>query len=100
MNEKVAIAGLGVVSAAGPDVAASLRTLRSGTRPDWITCPFSKLPVALPMFAVAGGARIDRTFHLAMLAVGQALDEAELRRMPTGFFGRKIPLWDIKAILI
>ena len=85
MNEKVAIAGLGVVSAAGPDVAASLKTLRSGTRPDWIACPFSKLPVALPMFAVAGGARIDRTFHLAMLAVGQALDEAGLRRMPTGF---------------
>ncbi len=85
MNEKVAIAGLGVVSAAGPDVAASLGTLRSGMRPEWISCPFSKLPVSLPMFAVAGGAKIDRTFHLAMQAVGQALEDAGLLRLPTGF---------------
>ena len=85
MNEKVAIAGLGVVSAAGPDVAASLRTLRSGKRPEWISCPFSKLPVSLPMFAVAGGAKIDRTFHLAMQAVGQALENAGLLRLPAGF---------------
>lgn len=85
MNEEVAITGWGAVSAAGSDVASSLQTLRSGKRPDWIACPFSKLPVALPMFAVAGGPKVDRTFYLAMRAVGQALDDAGLSPLPDGF---------------
>ena len=55
MKTEIAISGLGVLSAAGSGVAASLRTLRDGQRPDWIVCPFAKLPVELPMFAT----RID-----------------------------------------
>ena len=85
MKAEIAISGLGVVSAAGGDVAASLRTLRSGQRPEWIVCPFAKLPVKLPMFAVAGGPSVDRTSHLAMQAVGQALADAGLESLPDGF---------------
>ena len=85
MQAEVVIAGLGVVSAAGGDAASSLRTLRAGRRPEWIACPFAKLPVELPMFAVAGGPAVDRTFQLAMLAVGQALADAGLDASPPGF---------------
>ena len=85
MKAEIAISGLGVLSAAGGDMAASLRTLRDGQRPDWIVCPFAKLPVELPMFAVAGGPNVDRTFHLAMQATGQALADAGLDSLPDGF---------------
>ena len=85
MKAEIAISGLGVVSAAGGDVATSLRTLRTGRRPEWIVCPFAKLPVELPMFAVSGGPDVDRTFHLAMQAVGQALADAGLDSLPNGF---------------
>ena len=85
MKAEIAISGLGVLSAAGGDVAASLRTLRDGQRPEWIVCPFAKLPVELPMFPVAGGPNIDRTFHLAMQATGQALADAGLDSLPDGF---------------
>ena len=84
-SAEVAIAGLGVLSAAGGDVASSLQTLRAGRRPETISCPFAKLPVALPMFAVAGGPKVDRTFHLAMQAAGQALADAGLAPLPEGF---------------
>lgn len=85
MKAEIAISGMGVRSAAGGDVDSSLRTLRAGRRPDWIVCPFAKLPVALPMFAVAGGSGVDRTFQLAMQTVGQALAEAGLNPLPDGF---------------
>lgn len=86
MPDAVAITGLGVISAAGADVAASLRTLRAGARPATVPCPVAKFPVALPMFAAAGNvSAADRTFHLAMTAVRQALDDAGLQPLPPGF---------------
>jgi len=86
MRDEIAITGLGVVSAAGADVAASLRTLRSAARPAMVPCPVAKLPSAAPMFAVAGEIpAADRTFHLAMTAVRQAIEEAGLHPLPAGF---------------
>ncbi len=83
MGERIAITGLGVVSAAGMGVADALRTLRTATRPALVPCPVVELPVALPMFAVAGNfPSVDRTFHLAMAAVGQALADANLQTQP------------------
>lgn len=84
MSGKIAITGLGVVSAAGGNVEASLRTLRSGNRPRCISSPFPGLPVSLPMFAAPGGPQVDRTFYLAMQAVGQALADAGLNPVPRG----------------
>ena len=86
MSDIVAITGLGVISAAGADVASSLRTLRAAVRPPLVPCPVADLPVALPMFAVAGDVpAVDRTFHLAMHAARQALAEAGLYPLPAGF---------------
>ena len=86
MSDVVAITGLGVISAAGADVASSLLTLRASARPAMVACPVAELPVALPMFAAAGELpAVDRTFHLAMAAVRQALDEAGLCPLPAGF---------------
>ena len=86
MSDKIAITGLGVVSAAGADVASSLKMLRSGARPPWVPCTVADLPVALPMFAADGSfPKTDRTFHLAMAAVDQALDDAGLRHPSPGF---------------
>lgn len=84
MSGKIAITGLGVVSAAGGNVEASLRTLRSGTRPNCIPSPFSSLPASLPTFAAPGGPNVDRTFYLAMQAAGQALADAGLNPVPIG----------------
>ncbi len=86
MRERIAITGLGVVSAAGADAASSLATLRAAARPAWVPCPVADLPVAMPMFAAAGGfPAIDRTFHLAREAALQALRDAGLEAPPRGF---------------
>ena len=86
MSDRIAITGLGAVSAAGCGVAASLRTLRSGARPPCVPCAVAELPVALPMFAAAGDfPKIDRTFHLALAAVAEALADAGLSVFPPGF---------------
>lgn len=86
MSDGVAITGVGVISAAGAEVASSLRTLRAAVRPVTVPCPFAAFPVALPMFAAAGGvAAADRTFQLALNAVRQALDDAGLCPLPAGF---------------
>lgn len=86
MSDAVAITGLGVISAAGADRASSLATLRAGVRPALVPCAVAELPVAVPMYAVAGQApAVDRTFHLALAAVWQALDDAGLRPLPAGF---------------
>jgi 3-oxoacyl-(acyl-carrier-protein) synthase len=86
MIDPVAITGLGVVSAAGAGAAASLRMLRSGARPAWVPCPVADLPAPPPMFAAAGTfPETDRTFHLALAAVGEALQEAGLDPAPAGF---------------
>ena len=86
MRDAVAITGLGVISAAGADVTSSLRTLRSAVRPVMASCPVATLPTALPMFAVMEDTpAADRTFHLAMTAIRQALDDAGLSPLPRGF---------------
>lgn len=86
MIEAIAISGLGVVSAAGNDAASSLRTLWNATRPALVPCTVAELPTAVPLFAAAGKAPAkDRTFHLAMDAVRQALDDAGLHPLPDGF---------------
>lgn len=86
MSDRIAITGLGAVSAAGFGVAASLRTLRSGARPSCVPCSVAELPVALPMFTAAGDfPQIDRTFHLALAAVAEALADAGLSILPPGF---------------
>ncbi len=86
MSEGIAITGLGVISAAGTDVASSLETLRRAARPALVPCPVAVLPAAAPMFAAAGHAPAeDRTYHLAMAAARQALGDARLSPLPDGF---------------
>lgn len=87
MREAVVITGLGVISAAGKDSPASLHTLRHTTRPSLIPCPFDSFPRPVPLFAVTGDdiPAKDRTFHLAVRAVTEALNEAHLRQLPPGF---------------
>ena len=86
MKEAVWITGVGVVSAAGCGVAASLRTLRRGIRPDPAPRAFPAFAVPRPMFAAAGDhPDDDRTFHLARAAAREALADAGLEALPAGF---------------
>ncbi len=86
MSAVVAITGLGVISAAGADVASALQMLRAAVRPTLVPCAVAELPAPVPMFAVAGEVpAVDRTFHLAMTAVRQALADAGLSPLPAGF---------------
>ncbi len=92
MREGVLIAGLGAVSAAGPDVAATLDTLRDGVVR---STPARELGFALdvPVFAAPDSmgtrsARPSRTFELALSAARQALAGAgPLRRIPADRVG-------------
>lgn len=75
-----------MLSAAGRGVPASLETLRAARRPASVSGTVAELPVALPMFAVAGEApAADRTFGLALAATQEALSDAGLQRAPPGF---------------
>ena len=86
MKEAVWITGLGVVSAAGCGVAASLQTLRRGIRPAPAPRAFPAFAVPRPMFAAAGDYPADdRTFHLARAAAREALADAGLEALPAGF---------------
>lgn len=86
MNNEALIAGLGVVSAAGRGVAASLATLRKGIRPLPAPRRFPAFASDRPMFAAAGGhPDTDRTFHLALAAVREALADAGLGTPPGRF---------------
>lgn len=92
MRDRIVITGLGVVSAAGADVRSSWRTLSQAMRPNTIPCPFGPFPRPVPLFAAVAGGDIDedrtlpdRSFRLAQRAATEALAEAGLQRMPTGF---------------
>jgi 3-oxoacyl-(acyl-carrier-protein) synthase len=86
MNEAMAITGLGVISAAGSGVEASLATLGAGIRPSLVPCPVGDFPIVLPMYVAAGDLPAgDRTFRLALVAARQALREAGLETLPEGF---------------
>jgi len=85
MRDMITITGLGVVSAAGCDVAASLQTLHTGLRPVWVPCPVASFPSAPPMFAASCvTTTADRTFRLAMAASHEALKDAGLWPLPAG----------------
>jgi 3-oxoacyl-(acyl-carrier-protein) synthase len=92
MRERVLIAGLGAVSAAGPDAAGILDAFRDGTVR---STPARELgfPLEVPVFAAPvpmgkGPARKSRTFALALSAARQALAGAgALRHMPSDRVG-------------
>lgn len=86
MREKVIISGLGVISAAGDDVASSLATFRDIARPSVVSGTLEGLEQCFPLFAVkADMPDVDRTYHLAIQATRQALLEAGLDHLPDGF---------------
>ena len=85
MRDAIAITGLGVVSAVGRGVDASLQVLRTGLRPVLVPCPVACFPSAPPMYVASGvAATVDRTFRLAMTAVHEALGDAGLDPLPAG----------------
>ncbi len=82
------ITGLGVISAAGADLAENLRSFEQGRRN---AGPVTLFPTTLqsPVFEVKSlpeGYHLDgwRTLSLAAIAVDQALLEAGLSRLPAG----------------
>jgi 3-oxoacyl-[acyl-carrier-protein] synthase II len=86
MRESVLLSGLGVLSAAGDDVASSLATFQGLVRPATRQGTLDGLPATFPLFAVTSELpEVDRTFHLALKATNQALLEAKLQQQPPGF---------------
>jgi 3-oxoacyl-(acyl-carrier-protein) synthase len=87
MREKVILSGLGVLTAAGDDIASSLVTFQEVVRPPVVNQSLEGLEQTFPMFAVqkAGIPDVDRTYHLALCATRQALADAGLEQMPPGF---------------
>jgi len=86
MRERVILTGLGVLSAAGDDVASSLATFQGGTRPVTQAGKLAGLEAQFPLFAVTRDLpAVDRTYHLAVQAARQALSDAHLEQVPKGF---------------
>ena len=86
MREKVILSGLGVLTAAGDDIASSLVTFQEVVRPPVVNQSLEGLEQTFPMFAVqADMPDVDRTYHLALCATRQALADAGLEQMPPGF---------------
>src|SRR5688572_24827238 len=86
MTSPLPITGIGTISAAGADVAATARSFASGTRniatalpfESSVTCPTFQVDAPLP--ELEGRFNASRTLRLAMAAVGEALGDAKLVR--------------------
>ncbi|MEI6645539.1 MAG: beta-ketoacyl-[acyl-carrier-protein] synthase family protein [bacterium] len=87
MREKVILSGLGVLTAAGDDIASSLVTFQEGVRLSVVSRSLEGLEQVFPMFAVQRKdiPEVDRTYHLALRATRQALMDAGLDQRPLGF---------------
>lgn len=86
----VYIAGVGAVSGAGGDVAATLETFRSGQRNPAATLPFES-SITAPTFQVSGALPTlpgrfnnSRTLRLTMHALHEALRDAGIERFAPG----------------
>lgn len=86
MREQVILSGLGVLTAAGDDIASSLVTFQEVIRPPVATHSLEGLDQTFPTFAVrADIPEVDRSYHLALRATRQALADAGLEQMPPHF---------------
>lgn len=86
MREKVILSGLGVLTAAGDDVASSCATFRDRLRPPTVDRTLEGLDHVFPTFAVQKNLPdVDRTYQLALCATREALSEAGLEVLPAGF---------------
>jgi 3-oxoacyl-(acyl-carrier-protein) synthase len=75
-----------VLSAAGDDVASSLATFQGGVRPPTQQGSLQGLEGHFPLFAVEKKLPdVDRTYHLSLQAMRQALCEARLEQRPEAF---------------
>jgi 3-oxoacyl-(acyl-carrier-protein) synthase len=90
MPTSVWITGMGAVSSAGDNVAATRETFRHARRQPAATLPF-ETPISCPTFQVAaplpvleGRRNHSRSLRLAMRAIREALTEAGLPDLPAG----------------